>query len=122
MTATTGKTALIIGASRGLGYALAAEYLTRGWQVTATVRGTRPTDLHDLAKEFGGGLGIETVDITVPEEIAAKYGFELKLVRDIALLVDRNEYKRKQAAPGLKITPRAFGFGRPFPMAQRYIP
>jgi len=38
----------------------------------------------------------------------------LKLVRDIALLVDRNEYKRKQAAPGLKITSRAFGFGRPF--------
>jgi NAD(P)-dependent dehydrogenase (short-subunit alcohol dehydrogenase family) len=32
MTATTGKTALIIGASRGLGYALAAEYLVRGWQ------------------------------------------------------------------------------------------
>ena len=43
-------------------------------------------------------------DLLSPEEIAEKYGFELKLVRDIALLVDRNEYKRKQAAPGLKIT------------------
>ena len=63
---TTGKTALIIGASRGLGYALAAEYLTRGWQVTATVRGTRPTDLHDLAGKSDGRLAIETVDITVP--------------------------------------------------------
>ena len=38
MTAPAGQTALIIGASRGLGYALAAEYLVRGWQVTATVR------------------------------------------------------------------------------------
>ena len=38
MTAPAGQTALIIGASRGLGYALAAEYLKRGWQVTATVR------------------------------------------------------------------------------------
>ena len=38
MATTTGKTALIIGASRGLGYALAAEFLARGWQVTATVR------------------------------------------------------------------------------------
>ena len=57
-----------------------------------------------------------------PQEIADKYGFELKLVRDIALLVDRNEYKRKQAAPGLKITSRAFGFGRPFPIAQRFVP
>ena len=43
-------------------------------------------------------------------------------VRNIALLVDRNEYKRKQAAPGLKITSRAFGFGRPFPIAQRFVP
>src|ERR1700731_2914256 len=61
-------------------------------------------------------------DLRSPQEISDKYGFDLKLVRDIALLVDRNEYKRKQAAPGLKITSRAFGFGRPFPIAQRWIP
>jgi NAD(P)-dependent dehydrogenase (short-subunit alcohol dehydrogenase family) len=45
MSAPAGKTALIIGASRGLGYALAAEYLARGWQVTATVRGAGRTGL-----------------------------------------------------------------------------
>ncbi|MFB7718506.1 hypothetical protein [Nocardia sp. NPDC056100] len=39
MPATAAKSALIIGASRGLGYALAAEFLNRGWQVTGTVRG-----------------------------------------------------------------------------------
>jgi NAD+ synthase (glutamine-hydrolysing) len=61
-------------------------------------------------------------DLKSPQDIADKYGFDLKLVREIALLVDRNEYKRKQAAPGLKITSRAFGFGRPFPIAQRFIP
>ena len=61
-------------------------------------------------------------DLKSPQDIADKYGFALKLVQDIALLVDRNEYKRKQAAPGLKITSRAFGFGRPFPIAQRFIP
>src|ERR1700732_1435053 len=61
-------------------------------------------------------------DLRSPQEIADKYGFDWKLVRDIALLVDRNEYKRKQAAPGLKITSRAFGFGRPFPIAQRFVP
>jgi NAD+ synthase (glutamine-hydrolysing) len=61
-------------------------------------------------------------EVKSPEEIAAETGFDLKLVRDIAILVDRNEYKRKQAAPGLKITSRAFGFGRPFPIAQRFIP
>jgi NAD+ synthase/NAD+ synthase (glutamine-hydrolysing) len=61
-------------------------------------------------------------DLHSPQEIADHYGFDLLLVRDIALLVDRNEYKRKQAPPGLKITSRAFGFGRPFPIAQRFIP
>jgi NAD+ synthase/NAD+ synthase (glutamine-hydrolysing) len=61
-------------------------------------------------------------DLRSPQEISDKYGFDLKLVREIALLVDRTEYKRKQAAPGLKITSRAFGFGRPFPIAQRFVP
>jgi NAD+ synthetase len=61
-------------------------------------------------------------DLHSPQEIADHYGFDLKLVREIALRVDRNEYKRKQAAPGLKLTSRAFGFGRPFPIAQRFIP
>jgi len=61
-------------------------------------------------------------DLHSPQEIAEHYGFDAKLVREIALLVDRNEYKRKQAAPGLKITSRAFGFGRPFPIAQRFVP
>jgi NAD+ synthase/NAD+ synthase (glutamine-hydrolysing) len=61
-------------------------------------------------------------DLRSPQEIADHYGFDLKLVRDIALHVDQNEYKRKQAAPGLKITSRSFGFGRPFPIAQKFIP
>src|SRR3984885_3648059 len=74
MTATTGKSALIIGASRGLGRALAAEYLARGWQVTATVRGSARTGLDDLAKSSDGRLVVETVDITVPGQVAALRG------------------------------------------------
>jgi NAD+ synthase (glutamine-hydrolysing) len=61
-------------------------------------------------------------DLHSTQEIADHYEFDIKMVRDIALLVDRTEYKRKQAAPGLKITSRAFGFGRPFPIAQKFIP
>lgn len=61
-------------------------------------------------------------DLKSPQEIADKYDFDVKLVRDIAALADRSEYKRKQAAPGLKITSRAFGFGRPFPIAQKFTP
>jgi NAD(P)-dependent dehydrogenase (short-subunit alcohol dehydrogenase family) len=74
MTAPAGKTALIIGASRGLGYALAAEYLARGWQVTATVRGAGRTALHDLARSSDDRLVVESVDITVPEQVAALHG------------------------------------------------
>ena len=71
MTAPAVKNVLIIGASRGLGYALAAEYLARGWQVTATVRGAGRTQLHELAESSAGRLVVETVDITVPEQVAA---------------------------------------------------
>jgi NAD+ synthase (glutamine-hydrolysing) len=61
-------------------------------------------------------------DIKSPEEIAANYGYDLELVRSIAKKVDRNEYKRRQAPPGLKITSRAFGLGRPFPIVQKFVP
>jgi NAD(P)-dependent dehydrogenase (short-subunit alcohol dehydrogenase family) len=71
MAAQAGKTAVIIGASRGLGYALAAEYLARGWQVAATARGAGRAGLHDLARSSGGQLVVETVDIAVPEQVTA---------------------------------------------------
>lgn len=47
-------------------------------------------------------------------------GFDSKLVEDVISRVDRNEYKRHQAAPGLKVTSKAFGYGRRYPLAQRY--
>ncbi len=49
-----------------------------------------------------------------------KEGFERPTVTRVIRLVDRSEYKRRQAAPGLKVTSRAFGFGRRMPIAQRY--
>lgn len=48
-------------------------------------------------------------------------GFDEATVRDICRKVDLNEYKRKQAAPGLKITPLAFGVGRRIPIVQKYV-
>ena len=54
-----------------------------------------------------------------PEAIADEHGFDLALVRRVAGMVDRNEYKRQQAAPGLKISPKAFGFGRRYPIAAK---
>lgn len=61
-------------------------------------------------------------DVKSPAEIAGEFGFDVELVRSIASKVDRNEYKRRQAAPGLKITSRAFGLGRPFPIVQKFVP
>ncbi|MCC8397465.1 SDR family NAD(P)-dependent oxidoreductase [Paraburkholderia sp. MMS20-SJTR3] len=63
-------TILIIGASRGLGYAMAAQFVTKGWNVVGTVRaGSHSPLLHALADANPRTVVIETVDITRPDEI-----------------------------------------------------
>ncbi len=57
-----------------------------------------------------------------PSAIAKKLGLSEDLIRDVTRKVERNEYKRQQAAPGLRVTSKAFGMGRRFPIAQRYSP
>lgn len=59
-------------------------------------------------------------DLQSPEEIAGHYEVSLDLVRSVIQRVDQNEYKRKQAPPGLKITSKAFGVGRRIPLAQKF--
>lgn len=54
------------------------------------------------------------------EEIVEKRNLSKELVRDVIQRVNRNEYKRQQAAPNLKVTPKAFGVGRVFPIAHKY--
>jgi NAD+ synthase (glutamine-hydrolysing) len=53
------------------------------------------------------------------ERIAADRGFDIETVRRVIRMVDRAEYKRQQAAPGLKISDKAFGYGRRFPIAAK---
>ena len=60
---------LIIGSSRGLGYAMAEEFLKRGWDVIGTVRGPARTELHELAERAPGRVRIETLDVTRPEQM-----------------------------------------------------
>jgi len=67
----TDKHLLLVGASRGLGLAMAAEFLNKGWNVVATVRGSARTKLHDLADKYEGRVEIETLDIAEPDQIAA---------------------------------------------------
>jgi NAD+ synthase/NAD+ synthase (glutamine-hydrolysing) len=54
-----------------------------------------------------------------PESIAAAHGYSIDLVRKVTCMVDKSEYKRQQAAPGLKISEKAFGFGRRYPIAAK---
>jgi NAD+ synthetase len=53
------------------------------------------------------------------EQIASDRGFDIELVRRVIRMVERAEYKRQQAAPGIKISPKAFGYGRRFPIAAK---
>ncbi len=53
------------------------------------------------------------------ERIAGDRGFDIETVRRVIRMVDRAEYKRQQAAPGLKISPKAFGYGRRLPIAAK---
>jgi NAD+ synthase (glutamine-hydrolysing) len=58
-------------------------------------------------------------DAHAAERIAADRGIDIETVRRVIRMVDRAEYKRQQAAPGLKISPKAFGYGRRFPIAAK---
>ncbi len=64
------KRALIVGASRGLGLALADEHARRGWHVTATVRSAVP-EIEQLAHRHVGNVAVENVDINKPDHVAA---------------------------------------------------
>lgn len=68
------KTVLLIGASRGLGFAMVEEYLKRGWRVIATGRANSTEKLHRLSDSTQGALEVETVDITIPDQVAALHG------------------------------------------------
>jgi len=54
------------------------------------------------------------------DEIIAS-GFDAEIVREVIRMVDRSEYKRRQAPPGVKITPKAFGKDRRLPITNRYF-
>ena len=67
----------------------------------------------------------EILRLYVEENLSAPHiaarGFDVKTVRWVQRRVDLNEYKREQAAPGIKVTSRAFGVGRRMPIAQKYV-
>ena len=64
----------------------------------------------------------KTIEARTYEEALAwlrEHGFDVELVKSVIRMVERNEYKRQQAAPGIKISPKAFGYGRRLPIAAK---
>ena len=90
--------------------------------------------IHDAIAELtvgrahpgGGGFSGTLDEIRIhdrplsPEEITENHGFEEKTVLWVQRQVDLNEWKRHQAAPGLRVTSKAFGIGRRIPIVQRF--
>lgn len=56
-----------------------------------------------------------------PEAIAQSYGFDLKLVEELVQRIHKNEYKRRQSPPGLRVSEKAFSVGRRFPIVQKWV-
>jgi NAD(P)-dependent dehydrogenase (short-subunit alcohol dehydrogenase family) len=89
-------TVLLVGASRGLGHAMAAVFLKKGWNVIGTVRGRGRTALHETAEAYGDRLEIEQLDITETDQIAALHArlsgrrFDILFVNAGTVNADRN--------------------------------
>jgi NAD(P)-dependent dehydrogenase (short-subunit alcohol dehydrogenase family) len=71
MMADSSLTILIAGASRGLGHAMAREFVMRGWNVIGTVRSGSGTKLHDLAERYPDRVRIEILDLNIGGQIEA---------------------------------------------------
>lgn len=71
MSSAPTRTVLIVGASRGLGLAMVAEFAERGWNVIGTVRAESCGALHELAEKRPGRVEVETLDINEPDQLAA---------------------------------------------------
>ena len=100
-------TALIVGASRGLGHAMAAEFLGRGWSVIGTVRDTSArTPLHDLADRAEGRVTVEHLDITKPDLLAPLH--ERLADRRLDLLFINAGITKSEQVPIGKVTTEDF--------------
>ena len=127
-----GGLALISDVPKTLAYKLAAVANRRHPDAIPESVLTKPpsAELRPDQKDSDSLPSYETLDpilrLYVEENLSvSKIASELRqppgLVREIAGKVDRNEYKRQQAAPGLRVTSKAFGMGRRYPIAQKYV-
>lgn len=104
---STAGTILLVGASRGLGHAMAVEFAERGWSVVGTVRGDARTALHDLVDAHPGRVEVETLDITDADGIAALRG-RLSRRRFDILFVNAGTANRNQGESIAEVSTEEF--------------
>jgi len=124
-----GGLAVISDVPKALVYRLSA-YVNSRRQVIpeATIEKPPSAELRPEQKDSDSLPPYEVLDVILEdyveesrsaEQIAGAHNFDLELVRRVIRMVERSEYKRQQAAPGIKISPKAFGYGRRFPIAAK---
>ena len=124
-----GGLAVISDVPKALVYRLSA-YVNSRRQVipAATIEKPPSAELRPEQKDSDSLPPYEVLDVILEdyveesrsaEQIAGAHNFDLELVRRVIRMVERSEYKRQQAAPGIKISPKAFGYGRRFPIAAK---
>jgi NAD+ synthase (glutamine-hydrolysing) len=108
-----------------------ARYINRGKEIIPQDSITKPPSAELRPNQFDqdslppydvldGILKAYVEDTRGIDEII-RMGFDEKVVREIIRKVSRNEYKRRQAAPGIKVTSKAFGSGRRMPIAHNFM-
>ncbi|MBU0551138.1 NAD+ synthase [Myxococcota bacterium] len=125
----SGGLAVISDLPKGLVYKL-AHHLNRHREVIPVSTLTKPPSAElrpdqldaDSLPDYDvlDDLLVRYVEHSQPRAEIIAAGYAPALVDDIIRKVDRNEYKRRQAAPGLRVTAKAFGIGRRIPIAQRF--
>jgi NAD+ synthase (glutamine-hydrolysing) len=106
-----------------------AQWINRGGELIPAASLTKPpsAELRPNQTDQDSLPPYETLDAILEHYVVggrsvaeiARLGWDTETVRRVIRLIDANEYKRRQAAPGLKVTSKAFGVGRRFPIAQR---
>ena len=124
-----GGLAVISDVPKTLVYRLAAYVNSRGQVIPhASIEKPPSAELRPDQKDSDSLPPYEVLDTILedyveegrdPQQIAAAHAFELELVKRVIRMVERSEYKRQQAAPGIKISTKAFGYGRRFPVAAK---
>jgi len=124
-----GGLAVISDVPKGLVYRLSAYVNSRRKVIPeATIEKPPSAELRPDQKDSDSLPPYEVLDVILEdfveescsaEQIARVHNFDLDLVRRVIRMVERSEYKRQQAAPGIKISAKAFGYGRRFPIAAK---